>query len=84
MAFRIELLKSAKKHIDRLSAKDKARVISALEVILENPFTAGKQLHGERADQHSYRVGPYRIIYKIEKSLLLILVIDFGPRGGVY
>jgi mRNA-degrading endonuclease RelE of RelBE toxin-antitoxin system len=84
MAFRLAVIKSAKKQIDRLSEKERARVIRALEIIQASPFVAGRPLHGDRAAEYSYRVGPYRIIYRIEKSILLILVIDFGPRSGIY
>ncbi|MBU4299512.1 type II toxin-antitoxin system RelE/ParE family toxin [Patescibacteria group bacterium] len=33
---------------------------------------------------YSYRVWPYRIIYRIYKNLLLIIVIRIGHRQGVY
>jgi len=57
--------------------------VRVLEVIQDDPFS-GKQLHGPRAGQYSFRVWPYRIIYRVEKEKLLVLVIAFGHRQGVY
>ncbi len=30
------------------------------------------------------RVGDWRVIYEIEDDRLIILVLDVGPRGGIY
>jgi mRNA-degrading endonuclease RelE of RelBE toxin-antitoxin system len=57
--------------------------LQALDAIEANPFF-GKPLHGKYAGQYSVRVWPYRIIYKIYKSELLILVIEFDHRQGAY
>ena len=33
---------------------------------------------------YQIRVGEWRIIYTIEDDLLIILVLEVGPRGGIY
>ena len=30
------------------------------------------------------RVGDWRVIYEIEDDRLIVLVLDVGPRGGIY
>ncbi len=30
------------------------------------------------------RVGDWRVIYEIREDVLIILVLDIGPRGGIY
>lgn len=30
------------------------------------------------------RVGDWRVIYDLDRGRLVVLVIDIGPRGGVY
>ncbi len=83
MAFTLRLKPKVQKNIDKLPEQYRQRVLEILEAIEADPF-AGKKLHGQREGHYSVRVWPYRIIYKIYKNELLIVVIDFGHRGGVY
>ena len=73
----------ARKNINKLPQQYRGRILQILGEIEANPFL-GKKLHGKRKDQYSFRVWPYRIIYKIYKNNLLVIVIEFGHRGGVY
>ena len=83
MAFQLYIKPKVRKQLENLSEKDRVRVARVLEVIRDDPFS-GKQLHGTRSGQYSFRVWPYRIVYRIEKAKLLVLVIAFGHRQGVY
>lgn len=83
MTFQLYLKPRARKKLQNIPEKDRKRVVDALDFIVADPFS-GKQLHGERAGQFSLRVWPYRIIYRVDKNLLLVMVIDFGHRQGVY
>ena len=83
MAFTLRVKPKVQKNIDKLSEQYRQRFLGILDAIEADPFS-GKKLHGKREGQYSVRVWPYRIIYKIYKNELLILVIDFGHRGGVY
>lgn len=84
MAYELQIQKNVDKYLARLGAADRFRALRAFEEIRRDPFWAGKPLHGERAGQYSYRIGPYRIIYRVEKNLLIIIIIDLGPRGDIY
>jgi len=35
-------------------------------------------------DTRRLRVGEYRVIFRLENDVLIIVVVDIGPRGGVY
>ncbi len=83
MAFRLRVEPGARKNINKLPEAYRVRTWQILDEIQANPFL-GKKLHGKREGQYSFRVWPYRIIYKIYKNELLIVVIEFGHRGGVY
>ncbi len=83
MAFTLRVEPRPQKNIDKLPQEYKVRVTRILEGIIANPFS-GKKLHGKREGQYSVRVWPYRIVYKIYKHELLVLVIEFGHRQGVY
>ena len=83
MSFRVLIKSKAQREIDNLNLSEKRRIDDWLRNLSEDPFS-GKKLHGERQGQYSMRVWPYRIIYKVYKKELLVLVIEFGHRQGVY
>ena len=60
-----------------------ARIRSAIASLQSNP-NAGKPLTGPWQGCRSLRVGVYRIVYQIEKSVLTIYVLDIGHRREVY
>lgn len=83
MAFTLYLKPNARKELNKLSAKERPRVLLILEDIKADPF-GGKQLHGKRKGQYSVRVWPYRFVYTVNRNRLVIIVIGFGHRQGVY
>jgi len=50
---------------------------------VDSPFI-GKKLAGKLENEYSYRLGSYRIIYQILQKKLIVIVLDVGPRGGIY
>ncbi|MDO8579796.1 MAG: type II toxin-antitoxin system RelE/ParE family toxin [bacterium] len=58
--------------------------MATLDLIAREPFSSGKKLSGKKKGQYSTRAWPYRIIYMIEKTLLIIIVIDIDHRASVY
>ena len=52
----------------------------------ENPFfgTNIKKLKGEFEGLYRYRVGKYRIFYKIENGKILVIILDIGDRKDAY
>ena len=83
MPFALLVKPQAQKSINKLSVKDRGRVLSALEAIQADPYS-GKKLHGQRMDEYSARVWPYRLVYKIYKEKLVVVVVEFDHRQGVY
>ena len=83
MEYRLYLKPNVEKNLNKFPQKDIYRIQMALTVIASNPFS-GKKLDGERKGEWSFRVWPYRIIYKIYRHELVILVISIGHRQGVY
>ncbi len=41
-------------------------------------------LRGPRRGQRSYRLGSYRIVYRVHNQRLLVVVIDLGHRRLIY
>ena len=83
MIYRLELAKKAQKDIQKLDDNVKIRIYKCFSILSHNPF-AGKKLKGNLKNQFSIRVWPYRIIYEIYHSALLILIIRVGHRQGIY
>ena len=84
MTYSVVLHREAKKDIKKLHPQIRNRVISAIEIIAENPKLHGSiQLSGY-SDLYRYRVGHHRIVYRINDKELEVLVLDAKPRGEIY
>ena len=81
--YNLEIKKKALKQMQSLPTKDQKRIISAFEILKENPLT-GKRLEGEYADFRSLRVWPYRIIYAVDHHIVTITVVKVAHRKDVY
>ena len=58
----------------------KRKVRAALEVLIRDPY-GGKALRNGLQGLRSYRVGRFRIIYRLRED---IEVVAFGPRDSIY
>lgn len=52
----------------------------------ENSFFGSniKKLKGEFEGLYRYRIGKYRLFYKIENDKILVLILDFDDRKDAY
>lgn len=72
-----------KEDINCLPANMRDRIREAIEQrILRDPLQAGKPLRQSLKGHRKMRVGDYRIIYRLEQNLVIILKI--GHRKDVY
>ncbi len=81
--YTVTLKPSAEKSLRKLPSKDHKRILATLTLLADNPLL-GKKLKGDFELCYSLRVWPYRIIYIVRKTELLIIVIAIGHRQGVY
>jgi len=84
--YKIYLTNEALKAYEQLRETNEtlfSRVRNAIKTIAEKP-RQGKPLRLELKGKWSYRVGVYRIIYKIKKGKLVIYIITIGHRREVY
>lgn len=84
--YRVELTKQAVKAFDTImksQPKMGARLAQAIDRLAQDP-TIGVSLKADLRGCYKYRVGSYRIIYQIEHSILLIVIIDIGHRKEIY
>ena len=83
MLYRHEIPKPIQKSIAKLDQKSQFRILRALDSLTRDPF-CGKKLTGNLEGAWSIRAWPYRIIYIIDKSELIVVVLEVGHRQSVY
>lgn len=83
---KIRLSTHARKAYERLARSDRRlfrRVDRALDRIAKEP-ESGKPLVGPLNGRRSYRVGAVRIVYRWQRKVCLVLVLDIAERARVY
>lgn len=83
MEYQVVLPKKVQKELNKIPANFRRRIISAFVYLSKDP-NLGKKLTGERKGQWSLKVWPYRIIYEIKKTRLVVLIIKIAHSQGVY
>lgn len=55
-------------------------------ILRENPFFGPniKKLKGEYKDLYRYRIGDYRLFYKISEESVIIFILDIEARKDTY
>ncbi|MBY4596433.1 type II toxin-antitoxin system RelE/ParE family toxin [bacterium BD-1] len=80
----IEFTMQALKALIAMPANKRMLVKSKIEALAANPTDAQntKKLVGRTG--YRLRVGDWRVIYTVDSGRLIVLVLDIGPRGGIY
>ena len=81
--FKIKLTAKAKKELKDISKLYKNAIAEAIGEIKQDPFS-GKPLSRELIRKFSYRVGDFRIIYKINKRDKIVIILTAGHRSIIY
>lgn len=86
MVWIIEFDIAAEQDLKKLPKSEQKKLLKAIHRLanLPTPRSAGKPLKGQFGGLWRYRMGNYRIICKIEDSILLVLVIAIGHRKNIY
>ena len=72
---------SVYKQLKKIPRKEQQKIMKKIELLAKDPLS-GKILQGEMDNLRSLRAWPYRIIYYIEKTR--IVVRSVAHRQGVY
>lgn len=83
--YKVIYSKRARKYLEKMPAQWQLRVLQKVELLAGNPYTDNNnvtKLVGR--DAYRLRVGDFRVIYSIMDDVLVIEVLDIGPRGGIY
>jgi len=81
--FVLRIEKTPRKFLKTLQISDKKRIDAALTLLADNPIPPkAKKLSGR--DGYRIRVGDYRIIYELQRNVLVVLIIDIGHCREIY
>lgn len=82
----IVLTKPAEKVYDKVPKDIRQRFDRCFEELEENPLYGSsiKQLTGQLKGLYRYRVGDWRIIYRLFKDKMSVEIIAILPRGDAY
>ena len=55
-------------------------------ILRENPYFGSniKKLKGNYKDLYRFRIGDYRLFYKISEDTVIVFIIDIETRKGAY
>ncbi len=80
VAYRIRLLRDAKKQLDNITAKDYPAISGAIDGLLNEPRPFGvKKL--KESNLWRLRVGSYRIVYQIDDRNSEVIIVRIARRS---
>jgi mRNA interferase RelE/StbE len=85
--YKIIYEKAAIQKLAKMPPKTASLIQKKIKQVAEEPYDPNNNIIIKLVSQdQSYRlrVGDWRVIYKIDNGELKILVLDIGPRGGIY
>lgn len=82
--YKIEFLKKAEKELVKLPFKIQKQIANRLESLKFNPYPPDVKKLKNSNGKLRIRLGDYRIIYRLENDILVILIIKIAHRSKVY
>ncbi len=86
--YKIILLPTAQKHLDSLDRALKDRLLAKIKWLCRNPEILGQQplsgLPPELKGLCKYRVGDYRILYRVDYKVRVMKIYAVKHRSQVY
>ena len=83
--YKVVYLDSVEKDLERLDRPTCKRILDKVEKHLaKDPKGLGKLLTGDFQGLWRYRIGDFRVIYKVAEMEILIIVARIGHRKNIY
>jgi mRNA interferase RelE/StbE len=80
MAWRVEIQRSALRELAALPLRARRRVDAAIRLLSENPRPPGARKLAGLEGLYRVRTGDYRIVYRVEDDVLLVLIVRIAHR----
>ena len=83
--YKVVYLDKVEKDLKGIDKKTAKKILDRIESYLaKDPQGLGKALKGDFSGYWRYRLGDYRVIYRIADQEVLILVLRIGHRKNIY
>lgn len=82
--YTVQVKRDVERAIRRLPADLRRRIEQALDRLATEPRHHGVAAMQGFVNVYRVRVGDWRVIYQIRDDVLIVLVLEVGPRGSVY
>jgi mRNA interferase RelE/StbE len=84
MSFLLEYKSSVRKELRKLAKHDRTAIVQKIQNLGSNPLPEGSAKLKGSSDLFRIRHGDYRVIYQLQKKVLLIIIIRIGHRREIY
>jgi mRNA interferase RelE/StbE len=84
--FSLAFTKHADKSLQKLESGFSQKIYLSLQKVKSDPFKFIEPLARPKGAEplYKYRIGEYRVIMAIKNEVMVILVVDIGPRKTIY
>jgi mRNA interferase RelE/StbE len=84
--YKVELSREARRFFERAAATLQRRLDKCFDQLKANPrnAAAAKPLAGKFKGLYRYRVGDYRIIYRVDEQRRMVFVLRIAHRSEAY
>jgi len=77
--------KSFEKTLAMLPVNWQKRIVAKIKEVASNPYAPNNNLRKlQGRNGYRLRVGGWPVIYELQDDRLVMLVLEVGPRGGIY
>lgn len=84
MAYSVQFKPLALRQLEKLPRDVQHRVAAKIDGLRHDPFPTGSKKMVALPDAWRIRVGDYRVVYQVHRSILVVLVLTVGHRREVY
>jgi mRNA interferase RelE/StbE len=83
--YEVVTTKSFDNALTKLPANWRRRIVTKIKEVAADPYAPNNNLKRLRGrDGYRLRIGDWRVIYELHDDRLVMLILEVGPRGGIY
>ena len=83
--YKIKFNRKYLKNIEKVPKKSRHQIVESIRNLAIDPRPNGcKKLKGSKDPLYRIRCGDYRVVYTIRDDILVVLIIEVGPRSSIY